>query len=260
MAALTSPVYAPCGAACRFCPATPTRLPSSAAATAWSAVNGGATTISASRTVSMRARKAAAYAVASATVLCIFQLAAMKGVLMAHSAGGCPGSASGRALTPGSVRPARNSSDAPPPVEMCVMRSRTPALPTAATESPPPTTVVAAASATARATASVPAAKASISNTPMGPFQTTVPARPTTSAYAARVRGPMSTPIRVRDGGVIHVERRGGRPRFDPLRDDMVHGQPQVHPRAARVPLHCGGSVEQVRLDQRLADRQAPGA
>src|ERR1051326_4277543 len=57
-----------------------------------------------------------------------------------------------RAVTPGKSSPAKNSNVAPPPVEMCVMRSATPALVTAATESPPPTTTVAprsAASATA---------------------------------------------------------------------------------------------------------------
>src|SRR5207344_758642 len=53
-----------------------------------------------------------------------------------------------RATTPGSVRPARNSSDAPPPVEMCVILSATPAFVTAATESPPPMIVVPATPAT----------------------------------------------------------------------------------------------------------------
>jgi hypothetical protein len=57
-----------------------------------------------------------------------------------------------KAATPGNSLPARNSNVAPPPVEMCVMRSATPARLTAATESPPPTTTMAprsAASATA---------------------------------------------------------------------------------------------------------------
>src|ERR1700736_425131 len=81
---------------------------------------------------------------------------------------------SGSAATPGSVRPARNSSDAPPPVEICEILSATPAFLTAAMESPPPTIVVPFTAATARATAVVPAANASISKTPIGPFQTTV--------------------------------------------------------------------------------------
>ena len=49
-----------------------------------------------------------------------------------------------------------------------------PAFFTAAIESPPPMIVVPFTAATACATALVPAANASISNTPIGPFQTTV--------------------------------------------------------------------------------------
>src|SRR6185436_11323811 len=78
------------------------------------------------------------------------------------------------AATPGRVRPPRNSSDAPPPVEMCVILSVTPALATAAIESPPPITVIPFTAGTALATSIVPLAKASISNTPIGPFQMTV--------------------------------------------------------------------------------------
>src|SRR5437879_2882743 len=48
-----------------------------------------------------------------------------------------------RATTPGNCFPSRNSSDAPPPVEMCEILSATPAAFTAATESPPPTIDVA---------------------------------------------------------------------------------------------------------------------
>ena len=44
---------------------------------------------------------------------------------------------------PGSSRPSRNSSEAPPPVEMWVIRSARPCSSIAATESPPPTTTVA---------------------------------------------------------------------------------------------------------------------
>ena len=43
------------------------------------------------------------------------------------------------ASTPGSFFPSKNSKDAPPPVEMWVILSATPAAWTAATESPPPT-------------------------------------------------------------------------------------------------------------------------
>src|ERR1019366_7313896 len=48
------------------------------------------------------------------------------------------------ASTPGNFLPSRNSSDAPPPVEMCVILSATPAALTAATVSPPPTMETAA--------------------------------------------------------------------------------------------------------------------
>ena len=47
------------------------------------------------------------------------------------------------ASTPGNLRPSRNSSDAPPPVEMWVILSATFAAFTAATESPPPTIEIA---------------------------------------------------------------------------------------------------------------------
>src|SRR6266478_4690631 len=82
-----------------------------------------------------------------------------------------------RASTPGSLRPPRNSREAPPPVEMCEILSATPDWWTAATESPPPTIEMAplsVAAATALATSIVPLAKMGISNTPMGPFQTMV--------------------------------------------------------------------------------------
>src|SRR5882762_4255859 len=48
-----------------------------------------------------------------------------------------------RASTPGSLRPPRNSREAPPPVEIWEILSATPDWWTAATESPPPTMEVA---------------------------------------------------------------------------------------------------------------------
>src|SRR5258706_15892799 len=53
------------------------------------------------------------------------------------------GHLSGRASTPGRLRPPRNSREAPPPVEMCENFSATPAWWNAATEAPPPTIEVA---------------------------------------------------------------------------------------------------------------------
>ena len=55
-------------------------------------------------------------------------------------------------------------------------------------------TVVASLSAIALATARVPAARVGFSNTPMGPFQTTVLEALTASANSFMVSGPMSQP------------------------------------------------------------------
>src|SRR3954470_13512596 len=102
-----------------------------------------------------------------------------------------------KAATPGSTFPSKNSSDAPPPVETWLTLLATPAFLTADALSPPPITVVAPAAvalASASATASVPLAVASISNTPTGPFQTTVLALSKISSNLAIVFGPMSTP------------------------------------------------------------------
>src|ERR1035438_8335612 len=78
------------------------------------------------------------------------------------------------AATPGSSIPARNSSDAPPPVETWVILLVTPAALMAFSESPPPTTEMAPEAATALASATVPASKGGFSKMPMGPFQITV--------------------------------------------------------------------------------------
>src|SRR5262249_59212248 len=97
---------------------------------------------------------------------------------------GLPSHLSAKQATPGSGSRARNSSVAPPPVETWVMRSARPICVIAATLSPPPTIVVALLSASAFATASVPSAKGFISNAPIGPFQRTIFAAATSSAYA----------------------------------------------------------------------------
>src|SRR5215470_7160473 len=103
--------------------------------------------------------------------------------------------ASVSASTPGSLRPSRNSRNAPPAVEIYLIFSVTPAWVTAATVSPPPITVNADAPATARASARVPAAKAGRSKTPMGPFHTIVRAPPRAAVKRSTVWGPMSSPI-----------------------------------------------------------------
>src|SRR5690554_849500 len=78
------------------------------------------------------------------------------------------------AATPGSSLPSRNSREAPPPVEICVILPASPKRSTAAAESPPPIMVVAVETARALATSFVPAANWGSSNTPIGPFQMTV--------------------------------------------------------------------------------------
>ena len=107
----------------------------------------------------------------SARVLNIFQLPAMIGCRIS-----LPLSVS--TSTPGSFWPERNSSDAPPPVEICVIFDSMPDCATAAAESPPPTIENAFDSATARAIAKVPCANLGFSKTPIGPFQTIVCALP----------------------------------------------------------------------------------
>ena len=99
----------------------------------------------------------------SPTVLCIFQLPA---IILRRT--------SSRAATPGNTLPSKYSKEAPPPVEMWLIFSAKPSFSIAATESPPPTILTARLLATAFATASVPLQKASISNTPIGPFQTII--------------------------------------------------------------------------------------
>src|SRR5262249_30445487 len=91
--------------------------------------------------------------------------------------------ASGNASTPGSLRPSRNPGNPPPPAA------------TGATAPPPPTAEPTGRRAPARAGATVPAANGGFSNTPIGPFHTTVRAVLRVLANRSAVRGPMSSPI-----------------------------------------------------------------
>lgn len=93
--------------------------------------------------------------------------------------------------------PSRSSSDAPPPVERKSKSLGLQNLLAAVTESPPPTMVsdpFLVALATASARAMVPAAKLSISKTPIGPFQRMVPAPSTTLQKSLMACSPMSMP------------------------------------------------------------------
>ena len=78
---------------------------------------------------------------------------------------------------------------------MCDILSAKPSFWIAAAESPPPMIEIASLSAIAVATAIVPDAKFAHSETPIGPFQITVPASLTASAKIACVLGPISRPI-----------------------------------------------------------------
>mmetsp|Transcript_58268 Transcript_58268/g.138685 ORF Transcript_58268/g.138685 Transcript_58268/m.138685 type:complete len:235 (-) Transcript_58268:765-1469(-) len=109
-----------------------------------------------------------------------------------------PATLSLSAATPGRTCPSRSSSEAPPPVEMCDIWSASPAFSTAATESPPPMMVMApflVHSARVSATSLVPLAKASISNTPMGPFQMIVLQSASSPWIILVDSGPLSRPI-----------------------------------------------------------------
>jgi hypothetical protein len=97
--------------------------------------------------------------------------------------------------TPGSSRPANNSSIAVPPAETWFTRSSSPKRRTAATVSPPATTVAADVEAIASAIVRVPTANCGSSKRPIGPLQNTVPAAAMRSVYRAAVFAPMSSPI-----------------------------------------------------------------
>ena len=88
-----------------------------------------------------------------------------------------------------------NSREAPPPVEMCVILSASPAFVTAAAESPPPIIVLQSVnSAKYSAIAFVPTANGFNSNTPTGPFHKTVFASARTLLYNSIDSGPISNP------------------------------------------------------------------
>lgn len=81
---------------------------------------------------------------------------------------------SARTAIPRRVFPERNGSEAPPPVETCVILPAIPSCVTASAVNPPPVTVVALRSASAVAMVVIPLENCGISNTPTGPFHTTV--------------------------------------------------------------------------------------
>ena len=115
------------------------------------------------------------------------------------------------------------------------MRSVMPAFFTAAIESPPPTIVVPCTDATARATALVPAANASISNTPIGPFQTTVLASPSSVCVRADRRSTDVDAHAIADRG-SSTSSISLAPRASSLvRHDVIDRQRELNVRAVRL-------------------------
>ena len=160
---------------------------------------------------------------------------------------------------PGSCLPSRYSRLAPPPVEMWPNAdSSKPSLRTAAAESPPPTTESPSTSVSAWATARVPAAKASNSKTPIGPFQNTVRASASAAANALADSGPMSSPswsAGMASAGTTEV----GASAVNSGATTMSVGQQQLHPGllgpAEVLPAH----LDLVLLQQALAHLVALG-
>merc|ERR1719219_1512545 len=107
--------------------------------------------------------------------------------------------ASSSAATPGSSLPSNNSSEAPPPVLQCVTLSSVSYFLQAVAVSPPPITVIvpeAVAATIASIKLFVPVSKDAISKTPIGPFQITVLAFATASAFFLQDSGPQSNPMK----------------------------------------------------------------
>ena len=180
--ALTSPVCAPfsCGFTCWAPTAIGIRSESTIEATLRRSTKGGATTISVCSDGRFFNRTPICWprCTASTKSRFIFQLPMTRGLTALIELNGLSRSARSPGRSPSST----SSSDAPPPVETKLTSPSRPKAWRAATESPPPTTETASDLATARATASVPAAKRSSSKTPIGPFHRIVAAPAMTSA------------------------------------------------------------------------------
>src|SRR5216117_609581 len=136
MGAETSPVKAPSLLQETFWPAMATLEPFAASKAVEIAVNGGATTMSQCFAPATRGRNDVKNARVPASVLYLFQLPASTRRRMseppkrkrfnAERAEKNENHLLVRASTPGSLRPPRNSSEAPPPVEMWEILSATP--------------------------------------------------------------------------------------------------------------------------------------
>ena len=165
------------------------------------------------------------------------------------------------ASRPGRSPCSRSSREAPPPVDTKPTWDARSSSSSAATESPPPTTVKARESATALATVRVPAAKRSSSNTPIGPFQNTVPAPATASAKAPAVSGPMSTPRHPRGTSVPIIFTSPLPALCCPTEPPGPRATMSVGSRIRSAGLleEPGAAVDAARIEQRGADGVAPG-
>ena len=158
-----------------------------------------------------------------------------------------------RASTPGSFLPSRNSRLAPPPVEMWVILSATPAFFTAETESPPPMMEMALESATACAILVVPTAKAGISKTPMGPFQMMVLA---VGDFLGEERDGLGADVEghpVSGEGTVAFEDLRGSVGGELVGEDVVDGQQEANSLGCRFGEGFLGGIDLVRFEERLA-------
>src|SRR5699024_76094 len=191
----TSPVNAPLSSKWLFSAPMPSSEPSVFATSEGRWMNGAQMALSTSSFFGS-VPSASMNASPSETVLFIFQLPAINGVLiyiLLVSFDYTCSYLSAMTVSPGSSLPSRYSSEAPPPIEIWVNSSAYPSSIAAAAESPPPMIVVALSrSAIVLHTPIVPFANASISNTPIGPFQTTVRAPSSTFLNALMLPSPMS--------------------------------------------------------------------
>ena len=161
------------------------------------------------------------------------------------------------AATPGSVRPPRNSSDAPPPVEMCVIRSASPAFFTAAIESPPPIMVVPCTLRNSLRDSVGPVCKGVDLEDP----HRAVPHDGLRVGNELRI-GLESWPDRCRrpavaDGRVADRQYLVRRGRVDPLGHDVIDRKLDRHASLHRVGFDTPRGVELVVFDERLTDREA---
>ena len=119
--------------------------------------------------------------------------------------------------------------------------------------------VVPVTAATASATAIVPRAKASISNTPMGPFQTTVPgSRRVLGKLCRRTRADVEAHA-VADRHVGDGQRLGGHVGVECSGHHVIHWQQQWDVALGRAFEQASRLVEFVGLNQRPANRQVLG-